>query len=91
MKKIILLAIIAILATGCKGNFMEEVKFTKGEPQLRGLSVFEYDSCEYILVYKSVAHKGNCKYCKQRRENELQKTDSTTKVRYTRIIQVCEK
>lgn len=40
--------------------------------------VVEIDSCEYILIQsntygidayiKSIAHKGNCKYCKERRD-----------------------
>lgn len=70
MKKIILLALIAIMAVGCGDAFPDDVTFTKGRRHLRGLAVFEYDSCEYILVYNSVAHKGNCKYCKQRRDRE---------------------
>ena len=26
------------------------------------------DSCEYIAGYNQLAHKGNCKYCKERRQ-----------------------
>lgn len=37
--------------------------------------VFVYDSCEYIVAvhgYKGfLAHKGNCRFCKERRRNEL--------------------
>lgn len=29
------------------------------------------DSCEYISWGYGLAHKGNCKYCKERREKEL--------------------
>lgn len=41
--------------------------------------VIEIDSCEYIMVQSetyawkivtSIAHKGNCKYCKERRNND---------------------
>ena len=35
--------------------------------------VIEVDSCEYLIAYAGykgfMAHKGNCKYCKQRRKN----------------------
>lgn len=39
--------------------------------------VIEIDSCEYILIQswgkydyvKSIAHKGNCKYCEERRNH----------------------
>jgi len=38
------------------------------------LTTIVYDSCEYVVgcdAYHAVlAHKGNCKYCKQRREEE---------------------
>ena len=26
----------------------------------------EYNNCEYIIGFRKMAHKGNCKYCKQR-------------------------
>jgi len=39
--------------------------------------IIEIDSCEYIYISRrpwgstmAIAHKGNCKYCKQRRETE---------------------
>ena len=72
MKKILFLVCIAFLTASCEDQFLKDVKFTKGRPHLRGLAVFEYDSCEYVLVYKSVTHKGNCKYCKQRRDRAEQ-------------------
>ena len=30
------------------------------------------DSCEYITGYHKIAHKGNCVYCKNRREKEIE-------------------
>ena len=30
------------------------------------LTVFEYDSCEYILCGQGIVHKHNCKYCAAR-------------------------
>lgn len=43
--------------------------------------VIEIDSCEYILIQswakynytKSIAHKGNCKYCEERRSHVVGK------------------
>ena len=29
-------------------------------------STVTIDSCEYIKMYSSLAHKGNCKYCQKR-------------------------
>jgi hypothetical protein len=51
--------------------------------------VIEIDSCEYIMASNpkrvagrkviSIAHKGNCKYCKERNSTEIkQKIDANT-------------
>lgn len=61
MKKIILLALTSLMMVGCS-----EVKYIKHQ------SVFEYDSCEYITIYSGVSHKGNCRFCKERRQKELE-------------------
>lgn len=34
--------------------------------------VLEIDSCEYLLRGDKLAHKGNCKYCEERRRKQLQ-------------------
>ena len=39
-----------------------------------GTTVFQtilIDSCEYIRGYDRLAHKGNCKYCAERRKQGL--------------------
>lgn len=61
MKKIILLALTALMMVGCS-----EVKYTKHQTTTQDVGVFEYDSCEYITIYSGVSHKGNCKFCKER-------------------------
>ena len=41
------------------------------------MKTFAIDSCEYISAYNRLAHKGNCKYCRERRKKELEEfTDS---------------
>ena len=67
MKKIILLALIALMMVGCS-----EVKYTKHQTTTQDVGVFEYDSCEYITIYSGVSHKGNCRFCKERRQKELE-------------------
>lgn len=34
-------------------------------------SIIKIDSCEYICSHYRFAHKGNCKYCAERRKQEL--------------------
>ena len=71
MKKIILLALTALMMEGC--SYQNDVaKLVEKED----FSTIEYDSCEYILrvgVYQGyLAHKGNCRFCKERRQKELE-------------------
>lgn len=66
MKMIILLALTALMMAGC----MEHYEETRINQQY---SVRIIDSCEYILVNNVgiKAHKGNCRFCKERRQKEL--------------------
>ena len=64
MKKLLLLALTAIMMVGCKESGMVDPhKYT----------VLEMDSCEYITYDEAVGfqHKENCKYCAKRRKQEL--------------------
>lgn len=68
MKKIILLALTALTVVGC------DYRNTDGSYDTSRsyiLSTIVIDSCEYINGYSRVAHKGNCKYCAERRKQEL--------------------
>lgn len=60
MKKLILLALLAVIMAGCRNG---EVK-RSGD----GYVVYDVDGCEYITLYSSYGfqHKGNCKYCAER-------------------------
>ena len=68
MRKAILFLIALLTLTACN-----ETRKTKTIDNVSGTAfdVIEVDSCEYIIGsagYKGyMAHKGNCKYCEQRR------------------------
>lgn len=66
MKRIILLAFAALMMVGC----MKDGKVDRSE-----FVIVELDSCEYIKWNASYGyqHKGNCKFCKERRQKELEK------------------
>ena len=71
MKKVILLALTALIMVGCsKQNDIAK------SVEKEDFSTIEYDSCEYLLrvsFYQGyLAHKGNCKFCKERRQKELE-------------------
>lgn len=69
MKKIILLALTALMMVGC-----DQQKFANNITK-EDFGVCVYDSCEYLIAmhgYKGfLAHKGNCRFCKERRKQEL--------------------
>ena len=67
MKKFILFALTALMMAGCgdyEGKNQKSVALT-------GYSDIEIDSCQYIIGYNVLAHKGNCRFCKERRQKEL--------------------
>ena len=69
MKKIILLALTALIMVGCNYNSNRNID-TKTEGVIYGTIII--DSCEYIRGSSRLAHKGNCRFCKERRQKELE-------------------
>ena len=65
MKKIILLALTAMMMVGCND---EEVKYKV----TNDYCIAVIDSCEYVRYYHfyGFQHKGNCRFCKERRQKE---------------------
>ena len=66
MKKIILVLTI-LMMTGCS--------FKSGQDISKKIIVL--DSCEYIQYWtgdynQNIEHKGNCRFCKERRQKELE-------------------
>lgn len=82
MKKILLLFLIIITSCDCscppsssqEGAISQENNSVKKlEDYAWSAKVVEYDSCEYILIFggngsRGITHKGNCKYCEERRK-----------------------
>ena len=65
MKKIILLALTALMMVGCEEN----------KQSLRDGMIVNIDSCQYIVcnVYcgRVYVHHNNCRFCKERKKQEL--------------------
>lgn len=74
MKKIILLALTALIMVGCEmKQTTENIKAPfGGDITTTVYQTILIDSCEYIVGYNRMAHKGNCRFCKERRQNELE-------------------
>ena len=74
----ILSAIIALIMVGCRNDAKSTLTTDK-------FWVSVMDSCEYIRLlnsngdYYGFAHKGNCRFCKERRQKELEKFVKTLK------------
>ena len=76
MKKIILLALITLMMVGCyqaKAYHDKKISLV-GDYRLETI---EYQGCEYIVMqshwkqHGTMIHKGNCSFCKERRQKEL--------------------
>lgn len=84
MKKIIPLALTTLMIVGCDTR-TEEQRYNDDYLQVQnGYSVIIVDNCEYIVKTIDVAtgcrnatqsgylaHKGNCRFCAERRKQEL--------------------
>ena len=68
MKKIILLALTALMMVGCEYLNSDGSYDTFKSLTLKTVVI---DSCEYIKDSYRLAHKGNCRFCKERRQKEL--------------------
>lgn len=75
MKKIALLSLTALMMVGCMetkedGEPILSNYFSEHSAQNPYIQVL--DSCEYICWHSRMAHKGNCRFCKERRQKELE-------------------
>ena len=68
MKKIILLAITALMMVGCDYQNPDGSYDTSKSLTMETIVI---DSCEYIAGYYRLAHKGNCRFCAKRRQKEM--------------------
>lgn len=74
MKKIILLVFAALIMVGCSEEMDKTTKMVQ-------FKILQIDSCEYLRIegYYGFTHKGNCRYCKERREKEVKELIRQTK------------
>lgn len=63
------MALTALMMVGCNYNSNRNID-TKTEGIIYGTIII--DSCEYIKGAEKLAHKGNCRFCKERRQKELE-------------------
>lgn len=64
MKYFMYIVLCSFLFIAC-----DDMEKKYAEKQINIVKVVEYDNCEYLIGYRSMAHKGNCKYCVEREEN----------------------
>lgn len=69
MKKIILLAFTALMTVGCtQKDSNGHITINTG---IENPNISIIDSCEYVGWGYGLAHKGNCRFCKERKQKEL--------------------
>ena len=72
MKKLILLLVLAFIMCGCTFRTVNGTKVFNNDSMETVLFVDdENDTCEYLYYNEEeFYHKGNCKYCAERRKKE---------------------
>lgn len=68
MEKIIILSLSALMMVGCMENYEYEETRINSEYSVRVIDSFEYITLRGVGIK---AHKGNCHFCKERRQKEL--------------------
>lgn len=67
MKKLILSALAVLMMVGCRYK-MTGANIREASDAVIVVDGHTLDSCEY---YPNYGHKGNCRFCKERRQKEL--------------------
>lgn len=78
MKKLILLA-LAFVMCGCVPPKNEDGSIKLNTGNANYPQVIVIDSCEYIHWVYGLAHKGDCKFCAERRKKEQEELISKIK------------
>ena len=68
MKKLVFIVVTALIIVGCEWKNPDGSYDTSKSLYLETIII---DSCEYVSGYYRLAHKGNCRFCKERRQKEL--------------------
>lgn len=68
--KILSLLALAFMMCGCKQSTNNIEASVGGSTLTTAFQTIMIDSCEYIVGAPKMAHKGNCKYCAERRKKE---------------------
>ena len=68
------LLLLTLILTGCNEPKPQQPVAIKTKYGLT-FEIIEVDHCEYVITAQGrrgyMAHKGNCKYCEERREKQL--------------------
>ena len=71
------MALIALIMVGCE--YKTDAKIEEAR-RLKGFNTIIIDSCEYLIKrecggyfgYGYFAHKGNCRFCEERKQKKLE-------------------
>lgn len=69
MKHLALFILAVLVFNSCRLKTPEEIQT---EERFKGTTVMVIDSCEYIKDLYMLAHKGNCRFCAERRRKALE-------------------
>ena len=77
MKKLLILALLfSILCSFANETDNSKTKYKPTDKNYKAIgtdgksyNVIVIDSCEYVTRFYKLAHKGNCRFCKERNKN----------------------
>lgn len=76
MKKLMFLMFLAsMLCASCESKD-RYIIYSKKDIYTYSFDIVIIDSCEYLLNRDMLAHKGNCRFCKERNERYRKRRDS---------------
>ena len=71
MKKLMFLMFLAsMLCASCESKHRDMI-YSKKDIYTYSFDIVIIDSCEYLLNRDMLAHKGNCRFCKERNKNRV--------------------
>ena len=71
MKKLMFLMFLAsMLCASCESKDRDMI-YSKKDIYTYSFDIVIIDSCEYLLNRDMLAHKGNCRFCKERNKNRV--------------------
>ena len=76
MKKLLILSLLFCMLCLVNEKYNSKTKYKPTDKNYQAIGtdgkfydIIVIDSCEYVKAFNRLAHKGNCRFCKERNKN----------------------